>query len=530
MALMAAESWLAGPPGLAKPLMRPCLVAAALAAVLLAQPAHPLPSSFLPDGTVLHGGKPFFPLGLYAENGVNPWDVVPVLRPPMTGQQLAQRLVKSGWNTVIDYGIGTAGGSKVHPELIREFFDGLHNVGMTVIMNLDVAMKQPLDPETWYDNTTKQALDLSLSGIIDHPGLLALGWTDGGMENFQNAKGITSALQYIQQHLDIQGHVFYNGGMVPPDSFTYVRPPPYSLTVLILSSLPTAATLPHVQYLLVVGWQRNDLHKGFCPENVLANPAEGCMWNGKLCGGNNETVCGPEYYEVFDNIVPKRKLHGGGGEDQFAFGAQQYDYPASPEAFNATCQRAQWAHLPGGSPCMNATTNGLRDPAQEGQACIHGDCWSFGYNTQMMNLSAGKCESQIGTSKCSRTHRHSVWPVPIAFPWSTAGWRDPDGPADGPCLHWNMEVGDFQAPSATMMENIAWQSVANGANGLVFYSLMDNLRPLCCHVSRLHNAPCFGWPTTGKALQKPCCCLLESESILRARTRWAPQHYSDLAL
>jgi hypothetical protein len=61
-----------------KPLMRPCLVAAALAAVLLAQPAHSLPSSFLPDGTVLHGGKPFFPLGLYAENGVNPWDVVPV--------------------------------------------------------------------------------------------------------------------------------------------------------------------------------------------------------------------------------------------------------------------------------------------------------------------------------------------------------------------------------------------------------------------------------------------------------------------
>ena len=212
------------------------------------------------------------------------------------------------------------------------------------------------------------------------------------------------------------------------------------------------------------------------------------MWNGKPCGGNNEAVCGPEYYEVFDNIVPKRKLHGGGGEDQFAFGAQQYDYPASPEAFNATCQQAQWAHLPGGSPCMNATTNGLRNPAQEGQACIHGDCWSFGYNTQMMNLSASKCESQIGTSKCSRTHRHSVWPVPIAFPWSTAGWRDPDGPADGPCLHWNMEVGDFQAPSATMMENIAWQSVANGANGLVFYSLMDNLRPLCCHVSRFHHA------------------------------------------
>ena len=43
-----------------------------------------------------------------------------------------------------------------------------------------------------------------------------------------------------------------------------------------------------------------------------------------------------------------------------------------------------------------------------------------------------------------------------------------------------MDVSDFAAPSAAMMYNIAWQSVANGANGLVFYSLMDNLRLPCC--------------------------------------------------
>ena len=29
-----------------------------------------LPSSLMPDGTVIHGGQPFFPLGLYAENEV----------------------------------------------------------------------------------------------------------------------------------------------------------------------------------------------------------------------------------------------------------------------------------------------------------------------------------------------------------------------------------------------------------------------------------------------------------------------------
>lgn len=37
---------------------------------------------------------------------------------------------------------------------------------------------------------------------------------------------------------------------------------------------------------------------------------------------------------------------------------------------------------------MNQSTNGFRDPGQEGQDCIHGDCWAFGYNTQTMNQSS----------------------------------------------------------------------------------------------------------------------------------------------
>ena len=48
---------------------------------------------------------------------------------------------------------------------------------------------------------------------------------------------------------------------------------------------------------------------------------------------------------------------------QYAFGVQEYGYPASPEAFNATCQKAGWAHLPD-HPCMNSTANGLRDPVR----------------------------------------------------------------------------------------------------------------------------------------------------------------------
>lgn len=95
--------------------------------------SNALPSSFLSDGTVVHGGKPFFPLGLYAENEIVPWKVVTVLAPPISGQDLAQRLVKAGWNCVVDYGVGTAPwktGSRVNPDLIKEFFDGLHNVGM----------------------------------------------------------------------------------------------------------------------------------------------------------------------------------------------------------------------------------------------------------------------------------------------------------------------------------------------------------------------------------------------------------------
>ena len=59
---------------------------------------------------------------------------------------------------------------------------------------------------------------------------------------------------------------------------------------------------------------------------------------------------------------------------------------------------------------MNASVNGLRDPAEEGQHCISGDCFSFGYNTQMLNLSAGGCAPIVGTTECaSPQRRHSVW-------------------------------------------------------------------------------------------------------------------------
>ena len=53
-----------------------------------------------------------------------PWDVVPALEPAMTGQQLAQRLAKAGWNAIVDYGVGTAGNTP-QPDLIREFYDGM---------------------------------------------------------------------------------------------------------------------------------------------------------------------------------------------------------------------------------------------------------------------------------------------------------------------------------------------------------------------------------------------------------------------
>ena len=42
----------------------------------------------------------------------------------MTGQQLAQRLSKAGWNAIVDYGVGTAG-KQPEPDLIREFYDGM---------------------------------------------------------------------------------------------------------------------------------------------------------------------------------------------------------------------------------------------------------------------------------------------------------------------------------------------------------------------------------------------------------------------
>lgn len=284
---------------------------------------------------------------------------------------------------------------------------------------------------------------------------------------------------------------------------------------------------------------RNDVGKEFCPRDALGHPENGCSWNGPSCGAGvdgGDGLCGPEYYKLFDKTVAAGAGNsssivnrpdsrgdgdggggGGGSTGQFAFGAQEYSYPASPEAFNATCklrmqaislftlthpivfgheiqnvyvlhsddaahtgQRAGWGHEPN-HPCQNFSSAGFRDPAEEGQPCINGDCWSFGYNAQMLNLSAMNCAAEVGTHNCARVeNRHSVWQVPTAMSWSTTGWRDPNGPPDGPCVHWNMEVGDFPAPSMQMMLNIAWQSVANGANGLVFYSLMDNFRTSCC--------------------------------------------------
>ena len=48
--------------------LAPILIFAA--ATILPHGLDALPSSLLPDGTVVHGGQPFFPLGLYAENEV----------------------------------------------------------------------------------------------------------------------------------------------------------------------------------------------------------------------------------------------------------------------------------------------------------------------------------------------------------------------------------------------------------------------------------------------------------------------------
>ena len=291
---------------------------------------------------------------------------------------------------------------------------------MNVIANMDAAVAGPLSPTTWGQNTTDQAIELLLAGVVDHPAMLAIAYsTEGGMMSFGSAKNVTANLKRIQ---DIDGggrHVIANLGAIPLDSVSY----------------------------------RNDLRAEFCPPDILAHPEKGCMWNGPPCGGNGTgaaDVCGPDYFDIFDDIVPRPAPGGaadaGGDGGQFAFGAQQYGFPASPEAFNATCQRAGWAHLPN-NPCMNQSTNGFRDPAQEGQDCIDGDCWGFGYNTQMMNLSASKCQGKIGAAECDRKLRHSIWTTPTAMSWTTSGWRDPAGPADGPCVHWNMDVTDFPAPS-----------------------------------------------------------------------------------
>lgn len=215
---------------------------------------------------------------------------------PRAGQQLAQRLAKAGWNSIVDYGVGTAGNTP-QPDLIREFYDGMHAVGMNVIANMDAAVAGPLSPAKWGQNTTEQAIELLLAGVVDHPAMLAIAYSsEGGMMSFGSAKNVTANLKRIQ---DIDGggkHVIANLGVIPLDSISY----------------------------------RNDLGTEFCPRDILAHPDKGCMWNGPPCGGNGTaavTVCGPDYFDIFDDIVPRPAPGGatdvGSNGLQFAFGAQQ---------------------------------------------------------------------------------------------------------------------------------------------------------------------------------------------------------------
>lgn len=81
-----------------------------------------------------------------------------------------------------------------------------------VIMNLDNAVANPLDKSLWFDNSTEQALKLSLGGIANHPGLLAIAYsTEGTMmyripaltfskfsRTLMGGRGVTSFDYYLQ--------------------------------------------------------------------------------------------------------------------------------------------------------------------------------------------------------------------------------------------------------------------------------------------------------------------------------------------
>lgn len=159
-----------------------------------------------------------------------------------------------------------------------------------------------------------------------------------------------------------------------------------------------------------------------------------------------------------------------------AWGSQMYPYPVSPEVTNHT--------------------QGM---------------WSTGLNTQVMNLSGSLCtfpQDQF----CRETHPHtppsgdarercgckagtiltynktkpyaqtqvvmaskrtSVWPIIQVFGWQTYG-------SSINCEHWGLNVSGSKFPSLDIMRCMSFQAIANGANGLQFYSLMDQFRGHCC--------------------------------------------------
>ena len=73
-----------------------------------------------------------------------------------------------------------------------------------VIMNLDNAVANPLDKSLWFDNSTEQALKLSLGGIANHPGLLAIAYSTEGTMMYRipalifKGRGVTSFDYYLQ--------------------------------------------------------------------------------------------------------------------------------------------------------------------------------------------------------------------------------------------------------------------------------------------------------------------------------------------
>ena len=81
--------------------------------------------------------------------------------------------------------------------------------------------------------------------------------------------------------------------------------------------------------------------------------------------------------------------------------------------------------------------------------------------------------------------RTSVWPIIQVFGWQTYG-------SSVDCTHWNLNVSSSEFPSLAVMRNMVYQSVSNGANGITFYSLMDQFRGSCCSGAKVRKPP--SWP------------------------------------